>query len=348
MHCPITQAIRDKWNRKTKPEGSLGRLESLARRVGQIQGTDNPQVREKRICVFAADHGVTAEGVSAFPKAVTREMVANFQSGGAAINVLAKEGGIDLAIVDVGIDGDFDSWIKNSPKFYHRKVGEGTRNLAKEPAMTVNECAQAMEAGREQARHANRDGVDIIGIGEMGIGNSSSAAALFAALFSIPVQEIVGRGTGIDEAILAQKQSVVRQAVARHSEVNQVFLPQTWLAEIGGFEIAAMAGLIVEAAHLNMPVVVDGFISTAAAAAAFELTPETRAVCFFSHISTETGHRVVLDRLGADPILDLEMRLGEGTGAALAIPILQAATRLLADMATFESAGVSNIIPSGN
>jgi len=339
-------------DRKTKPPGSLGRLEKLALRVAKIQQDLNPRLARKRICVYAGSHGVAQEGVSAYPTEVTAQMVFNFLSGGAAINVLARHGGIEVHVIDAGVDAVWPGDLVNEPRFYQRKVRSGTRNFMREPAMTPVECEAALEIGREQVRIARADGIDLIGIGEMGIGNTTSAAALVAALLGFSAEEAVGRGTGVNDAVLAQKISVVITAVEKyktavvdstadhHPADNGLY----WLSCVGGFEIAAMTGTILEAGKQRLPIVIDGFIATAAAVAAFAIDPSTREVCFFSHRSDEQAHGKTLAALGVEPLLDLGLRLGEGTGAALAMPILEAATKILCEMATFDSAGISEAV----
>ena len=324
---------------KTKPPRSLGKLEKVAVRLAQIQRTFEPGVRHKRICVFAASHGVTAEGVSAYPAEVTGQMVLNFLSGGAAINVLTRHGDIDLHVIDAGVDAEWPAqWM---PNFHIRKTRRGTRNFAIEPAMTPAECEQAMEAGREQVRLACDAGIELFGIGEMGIGNTTSASALFVALLGITAGSVVGRGTGVTDDGLQRKIDVIAKAIKLHAQLRGSERGRHWLEAVGGFEIAAMAGAILEAAKRRLPVVIDGFIATAAAAVAFDLEKSSREVCFFSHRSDEQAHGRVLAALDVEPLLDLQMRLGEGTGAALAMYLIDAAAKIMCEMATFDSAGVS-------
>jgi len=335
----FTAKAWDRIDHKTKPPRSLGKLERIAIRLAQIQRTFEPSVRQKRICVFAASHGVAAEGVSAYPAEVTGQMVLNFLSGGAAINVLARHGDIDLHVIDAGVDAEWPApW---APNFHIRKSRRGTRNFAIERAMTPDECGQALEAGREQVRLARAAGIELLGIGEMGIANTTSASALFVALLGITPGSVVGRGTGVTDDGLERKLAVIANAVERHAAPPGVERGRHWLEAVGGFEIAAMAGVILEAAGCRLPVVIDGFIATAAAAVAFEIDQGSREVCFFSHRSDEQAHGRVLAALGAEPLLDLQMRLGEGTGAALAMHLLEAAAKILCEMATFDSAGVS-------
>lgn len=333
----IASLAQAEFDRKTKPLGSLGKLESLGVQLAAVQGTLQPCVKRKRMLVFASSHGIASEGVSAYPPEVTAQMTLNFLRGGAAINVLARLGGIDVRIINAGVCGDFSQF--SAPHFRNAPIRQGTRNFLYEPAMTPDECTQALELGKSEVALAQRDGIELLGIGEMGIGNTTAASALCAALLPLAVEQLVGRGTGIDDARLARKVQVVKTALERYRA--HCHTPQDWLAAVGGFEIAAMTGAVLAAFEHRLPIVIDGFIATAAALVALQHHPAVRSVCFFGHCSDEAGHRLVLAQLGADPILDLKMRLGEGTGAALAMHILDAAASLLSEMATFESAGVS-------
>ena len=333
----------EKIDRKTKPPRSLGKLEKIAVRLAQIQRTLAPSVSRKRICIFAASHGVAEEGVSAYPAEVTGQMVLNFLGGGAAINVLARHGDIDLHVIDVGVDAE--SPAKWAPNFHIRKSRRGTRNFALQRAMTADECEEAMEAGREQARLARGAGIELLGIGEMGIGNTTSASALFVALLGMTPGSVVGRGTGVTDDGLQRKLEVIEKALERHA-TSSPERGRHWLEAVGGFEIAAMTGVILEAKAIGLPVVIDGFIATAAAAVAFAIDEAARAICFFSHRSDEQAHGRVLAALDAEPLLDLQMRLGEGTGAALAMHLIEAAAKILGEMATFDSAGVSGRVDS--
>ncbi len=337
----ISAQALDKINRKTKPPGSLGMLETVAVRLAELQQTLEPKLRRKRICIYAGCHGVTAEGVSAYPGEVTEQMVLNFLSGGAAINVLARHGGIQVHVVDAGVGCDWPAGLSRQPNFFRRCVRRGTRNFYQEPAMTTAEWEQAIEIGREQVRLSVEAGIDLLGIGEMGIGNSTAASALLVALLGFDAEEAVGRGTGISDFVLKRKIEVVAGAVKKHGAHATEPRGRYWLQTLGGYEIAAMTGTILEAAEVQMPLVVDGFIATAAAAAAFYLDPACREVCFFSHRSDEQAHGNTLKALKVEPLLDLRMRLGEGTGAALAMHILEASARILCEMATFDSAGIS-------
>jgi nicotinate-nucleotide--dimethylbenzimidazole phosphoribosyltransferase len=309
--------IRARLDSLTKPPGSLGRLEDLVVQLGLIQQTDAPQVTRKSMIVFCADHGVVEEGVSPYPSEVTRQMVANYRSGGAAINVLCRQGGIEPVIVDMG-------------------VGNPTGNFAREPAMNRAQAEQALDTGFAYAAQA-----EILGAGEMGIGNTTSAAALFSAFSGLDPIETTGRGTGLDEAGVTRKVEVIRRALALHKTTDPIGM----LAALGGFEIAALAGLILGAASRRHLVMLDGFVTGAAAVVARAIAPASLDCAVFSHCSAEKGHRKMLDFLHARPLLNLEMRLGEGTGAALGIGLLESALNLYRGMATFQSAGVSTSTP---
>ncbi|MBU6302987.1 MAG: nicotinate-nucleotide--dimethylbenzimidazole phosphoribosyltransferase [Verrucomicrobia bacterium] len=314
------ETVRAALDAKTKPPGSLGRLEELAVRIAVLQETLRPRLDRPHLITFAANHGVVEEGVSAYPRAVTAQMVANFRAGGAAISVLAREAGISHEVIDAGVE-------------------PGTRNFTRESAMTGAECAAAMGLGRDAVGRAIGAGADAIGIGEMGIGNTTAAAALFAGWLDLDPALVTGAGTGVAGSALARKREVVRAGVRRHAECRVD--PGRWLAAVGGLEIAAMSGAILEAHRRRTILVVDGYIATAAAMMAFAMQPESREVCFFAHQSAELGHPLILERLGARPLLSLGLRLGEGTGAVLAMPLLRSAAAILREMATFASAGVS-------
>ena len=329
------QRAAQEMDRKVKPPGSLGRLESAAIQLAALQETLTPRVERGRILVFAADHGVSVEGVSAYPREVTPQMVATFASGGAAITVLARTLGLDVEVIDVGVDAE----IPPLPGVVDAKVRRGSRNFVREPALSAAELEAALEAGRAAAARAADAGMDAVGLGDMGIGNTTAAAALLSALTGAPAQKTVGRGTGVDDRGLAVKQRVVEAALALHAPL--LANPRSALAAVGGLEIAAIAGAAIEAARRRRVVIVDGFISTVAALAAVRLEPAARGALFFGHRSAESGHGLALEALGGEPLLDLGMRLGEGTGSALAFPILQAAAAILREMATFASAGVS-------
>ena len=318
----------------TKPPRALGRLESIAAQISCIQGTVLPKVGRKTVLLMAGDHGVVAEGVSPYPQDVTWQMVSNFTAEGAAINQIARSVGADVAVFDVGVARDLSDFAG----VRHVNVAHGTANLAAGAAMTREECAQAVLVGVEAAREAAEQGYTLIGTGEMGIGNSTAASALTAAFAGLDPEKVVGRGTGLDDAGVAHKVSVVRRALA----VNHVagLDPLGVLAAVGGLEIAALAGVIIGAAEEGVAVVSDGFISGAAMLAALELCPLAREYVLPSHLSVEPGHRLLLDFIGLEPVLDLDMRLGEGTGAALAMGIIDAACEMMSGMSTFAEAGV--------
>jgi nicotinate-nucleotide--dimethylbenzimidazole phosphoribosyltransferase len=309
--------IRARLDSLTKPKGSLGRLEELALQAGLIQASDAPRIGRKAMVVFCADHGVTAEGVSPYPSEVTRQMVANFRAGGAAINVLCRHAGIEPVIVDMNVS---------------------TRNFTREPAMTRTEVESAIETG---FAHAS-DG-DTLGAGEMGIGNSTSAAAIFSAFSGLDPSLTAGRGTGLDDAGVARKIEAIRRGIALHKPDRGD--PVGVLAAVGGFEIAAITGLILGAASARKAIILDGFITCAAAIAARAIAPASLDYAIFAHRGAEQGHARMLEFLGARPLLELEMRLGEGSGAALGITLLEAAVNLYSEMATFESAGVTSVTP---
>ena len=361
VRTDLDDAIRLAIDTKTKPPGSLGRVEALAARIARIQGTLTPRLRRCRLTLFAGDHGVAGEGVSAYPQAVTRQMVANFLAGGAAANVFARVNGVEIAVVDAGVAGD----PLDAPGLVSRRIAPGTRNLAVEPAMTREQYEAALRAGAELGAGADarvaaetRDGaigeaeahaealagdgagtgVDAAAFGEMGIANTSSATLIAHKLTGAPLDALTGRGTGLDDDGLARKLRVLVRAADRTADRLP---PDEALREYGGFEIAMMAGAMIGAARAGAVVIVDGFIASAAALAAVRLAPALVGYLVFAHRSAEPGHEVVLDALGASPLLDLGMRLGEGTGALLAWPILRSAAVMLSDMASFESAGVS-------
>lgn len=337
----IERLARHEIDNKTKPPGSLGILEDIAVRLSIIQRTLSPNVSRKRMIVYAANHGVAKIGVSPFPQEVTEQMVLNYLQGGAGINVLARHAGINLHIVDVGVGAKWPPHVTADPRFFNRSIQSGTKNFLEEPAMSETELNAAIDAGREQVKLSFHDGIQLIGIGEMGIGNTTSSSALFSSLLHIPADQIVGRGAGANEETVQKKRAAVEQAIAKHDKSSIPSPGRYWLQHVGGFEIAAMTGTILEAAKLRLPIVIDGYIATAAAAAAFIIDPLTKKFCFFSHQSNEQAHKLVLRRLEVSPLLEFDMRLGEGTGAALAMPIIDAAAKIMCEMATFESAGVS-------
>ena len=323
----------------TKPLGSLGMLEDIAAQVVAIQQNAVPHTARKAIYVFAADHGVTEAGVSAYPKEVTRQMVLNFATGGAAINVIARHAAAEMVVVDVGVDADLSSL----PGVLHKKVRRGTRNMLHEPAMTEAEMLQALEVGIELAEEAKRGGIEILAVGEMGIGNSTAASAITAALTGSAPSLVTGNGTGVQGTTLENKRAVIEATLTRHGFNPGVPAsdPLRVLCCVGGFEVAAMAGMMLNCARRPILMVVDGFIATSAAAIACALQPRLRESLFAGHQSHEPGHRVLLEHLDLRPILQLNMRLGEGTGAALAFHIIETAVMLYNQMATFTSAQIS-------
>ena len=327
-------------NSLTKPPGSLGYLEEIVRRFAAIRRDGSAKMGKAAITVFVADHGIADEGVSAFPKAVTLEMLRNIAAGGAAIGVLAKRFGYQLRVIDMGVETD--SSAEPFSGVIYRRIGAGTRNFLRTSAMTRVEAQHAIETGIEVARELAASDVTLIGIGEMGIANSTSAAAVVSAVTGISPARLAGRGTGIDEAGWKHKVDVIERALKLHRDRLSDGIGI--LSAVGGFEIAAMTGVCLGGAAANVPVVIDGFIATAAAAAADRIFPGIADHLFFGHRSAEGGHREVLEKLHARPLLDLEMRLGEGTGAALAMSVIESSLELFHRMATFQSAGVSGKI----
>lgn len=318
----------------TKPQGSLGRLEELARRYCLITGRDKPVLRNKIVFTCAGDHGVTMEGVSAFPAAVTPQMVYNFLRGGAGVNVLARQANARVIVVDMGVDHDFEP----AEGLEIRKVARGTGNIAAGPAMTREQAEQAIMAGVGLVEKYC-EGLDIIGTGDMGIGNTTPSSAIVSVITGTDPELVTGRGTGIDDAALNSKIATVKKAIAVNRPDRKDALDV--LAKVGGFEIGGIAGLVLGAALHRIPVVIDGFISTAGALIAAELCPAVKEYLIAAHQSVEIGHRKMLEHLEQRPLLDLNLRLGEGTGAALGISLVEAGLRILSEMATFSSAGVS-------
>jgi nicotinate-nucleotide--dimethylbenzimidazole phosphoribosyltransferase len=324
----------------TKPLGSLGRIEDIAAQMVSIRQERSAEPLRKAVYVFAADHGVTAEGVSAYPSEVTRQMVLNFVHRGAAINVLAKLHHVDMNIVDVGVDADFGQ----VEGMLHRKIRRGSRNMLHEPAMSEKELTHAVEVGASLARDAAAKGENIIAVGEMGIGNTTAASAMTAALTRTSVARVTGTGTGLSTEAHIQKQKIIESILDRHFPAMQSSTapdPLHVLGCIGGLEIAAMVGLILGGAQHKIAIVADGFISTAAAAIAYTIEPQVRGYLFAGHQSKEPGHKVLLEYISLTPILTLDMRLGEGSGAVLAMPLIESAMAIYSEMATFASAGVS-------
>lgn len=336
---PVDQACMEhtqaRLDRLTKPRGSLGRLEELAIRYVGITGEEQPKVPSAVVLTFAADHGVTDEGVSAYPREVTAQMVLNFLRGGAGVNVLASHVGADVQVVDIGVDHDFGPL----PRLIVKKVARGTKNFLREPAMSVAQAIQALEVGVALANQLAAQGIGLLGTGEMGIGNTTPSAAITAVLTGETVAQVTGRGTGIDDEGYRRKVEVIEQAILRHHPNPDD--PLDVLSKVGGLEIAGLAGLILGGAAHRIPVVLDGFIAGAAALIAVKLQPRCRDYLIASHQSVERGHGVILTQLGLMPLFDLSLRLGEGTGACLGIGLVQAAIKILTQMATFDEAGVS-------
>jgi nicotinate-nucleotide--dimethylbenzimidazole phosphoribosyltransferase len=335
---PIDQAAKqqalERQARLTKPAGSLGRLEELSVRLAGMKAEPMPSVARKAVIVMAADHGVVMEGVSAYPAEVTAQMVLNFLHGGAAINVLARQAGARVSVVDIGVASDFDAL----PGLVRRKVAHGSHNMLKGPALSLAEAQQALEAGMQVLDTEAKAGLDVVATGDMGIGNTTPSAAIATLLTRLPVAQVTGRGTGVDDRGLARKIRVIEQAIA----VNRPDPGDAMdvLCKVGGLEIAGLAGVMIGAASRRIPVLVDGFISTAAAMIACGLAPDVREYLISAHRSVEIGHTAMLQQLGLEPLIDLDLRLGEGTGAALAFHLLEASCRILREMATFDEAGV--------
>ena len=328
-------SARTRQSRLTKPPGSLGRLEDAAVWLAGVAGTLQPQLARRAVIVMAGDHGVTADGVSAYPQAVTAQMVLNFLRGGAAVNVLARRAGARVLVVDVGVAAELPA----HPGLLDRKIALGTQNIARGPAMTREQAERAIAVGLEVVEAEIDRGVDVVATGEMGIGNTTAAAAIVAGVTGLPVDRVTGRGTGISDGGWARKVAAV-EAALRTNEPRAADTLDV-LAKLGGYEIGALAGVILGAAARRVPVVLDGFIAGAAALIAVGLAPAARDYLAAGHRSAEPGHRAVLETLRLEPLLDLQMRLGEGTGALLALDLLDAAARLMDEMSTFEEAGVS-------
>jgi nicotinate-nucleotide--dimethylbenzimidazole phosphoribosyltransferase len=337
--CAIDSKILEKTQKRldnlTKPLGSLGRLEELAKQICGISAKEDPFLTNKVIFTLAADHGVTEEGVSPYPKEVTAQMVYNFLSGGAGINVLAAHVGARVVVADLGVCVDF----KADPKLLNRKINYGTKNMAKGPAMTKDEALKSICAGVEIFEEEYKKGIDIVGTGEMGIGNTTSASALTVVFTKTAVKEITGRGAGLDDAGLKNKIRTIEKSISLNKPDPAD--PIDVLSKVGGFEIGGLAGIILCAASKKVPVVIDGFISGAAALTAYRIEPKVKDYMIASHCSVEGGHKIILQYLGLKPLLDLNLRLGEGTGGALGIGLADASLKILAQMATFKSANVS-------
>ena len=334
----LTKALQHKLDHKTKPLGSLGRLEALALQLGEILGSPSPALVAPQLVVFAADHGLTARGISAFPSDVSWQMVENFLAGGAAVSVLARQHGISLTVVDCGVNHDFLAGLPagtQRPHLLVRKVANGTADSSVQPAMSAAQCQQALHNGQELVKGLPGNALLL---GEMGIGNTSAASLLLARLTGLDIEACTGAGTGLDAPAVQRKTAVLREVLARHPDAKA---PLDALAALGGFEIATMVGAVLQAAHERRVVLVDGFIATAAVLVAHALQPLVLQRCVFAHRSGERGHEFMLQHLGVQALLDLGLRLGEGSGGALAWPLLQSACTVLNDMASFESAGVS-------
>lgn len=333
----ILEQAKARHNQLTKPLGSLGVLEDIGIRLAAIYGTVKPKITGKGIVVFAADHGVTEAGVSAYPKAVTEQMVLNFLRGGAAINVLCKTNNVDMMVVDVGVD----AYFPEHPRLLKRKVMSGTRNILEQPAMTHEEAYAALGAGIEAANSMIDKGVNLIAAGDMGIGNTTAATAIISVMTGIGVAELTGRGTGVDDAGLKRKIEVIEKALELHQMKKEE--PLELLRCVGGLEIAAMTGSYLACAARRVAIVLDGFISHAAALVAVSLNPKVKDYLFASHTSHNPVHRKRLKMLGVEPVFNFSLRLGEGTGAVLAMPVIESAASILSDMATFAEAGVSEV-----
>jgi nicotinate-nucleotide--dimethylbenzimidazole phosphoribosyltransferase len=333
----FAEQAQERLDNLTKPQGSLGRLEEFAKQLVAIAESQMPDLDKKVVFTFAGDHGVADEGVSAFPKEVTPQMVMNFIHGGAGINVLARHAGADVIAVDIGVDHDFGEL--NEETFISRKVVSGTKNMRKGPAMTREEAEQCIEVGMAIAHDFAKKGYKIFGTGEMGIANTSPSSAITLVLTEKTVEDITGRGTGIDDDTWKNKVNVIKDAIRINSPDPAD--PIDVLAKIGGAEIGGIAGLIIGAAANKIPVVIDGFISTVGALIAYLIEPKTRDYMFAAHMSQEVGHKALLEKIGLKPILDLDLRLGEGTGAALAMLVIEAGLKIYKEMATFEEAAVA-------
>lgn len=335
LNTEMAEALQQKIDLKTKPIGSLGKLEKMAKHIGCIQNTLSPELKKPVIMIFAADHGIALDGVSPYPQEVTWQMVANFMNGGAAINVFAEQHDIDIRIIDAGVNYDFDK----SSGVLNAKIAHGTKSYLKEAAMSTEQFEMAMKRGSDLVERIHSEGSNIIGFGEMGIANTSSAAVILHLLSNIELSACVGRGTGWDDEGLQRKYEILGRAVANYSGNNTATEILTYF---GGFEIVMIAGAILKAAELKMTMMIDGFIVSSALLAASKINANVLDYCIFTHKSSEKGHQLMLDQLKAKPLLDMGMRLGEGTGAAVAFPLIQSAINFLNEMASFEDAGVSN------
>ena len=330
----LSEELQHKIDFKTKPTGSLGQLEDIAFQIGMIQQTLSPKIEKPAMLVFAADHGLADEKVSPYPKDVTWQMVMNMVTGGAGISVFCKQNGFDMTVIDAGVDYDFPAEFP----IINSKIGRGTKNMMQSPAMSIEECELAMQKGAEFVKIEIKKGCNTISFGEVGIGNTSSSSLLMHRFLGLPIEECVGAGAGMIGEQYAYKVKVLSQVAEKYNPKTAV----ETLATFGGFEIAMMVGAFIEAYRQNMLILVDGFIASAAMLTASQFETELKNNCLFCHKSNEKAHTVLLKKLGVDPILDLRLRLGEGTGAAVALPIVQSAVAFLNEMASFEDAGVSN------
>jgi nicotinate-nucleotide--dimethylbenzimidazole phosphoribosyltransferase len=332
----LNSALQQKISQKTKPVGALGYLEDIALQIGLIQNTLTPQLNRPAMLVFAGDHGIATSGVSAYPQAVTAQMVQNFLAGGAAINVFARQNNMQLRIVDAGVNFEFTPHAN----LVSAKIAKGTANFLHEAAMSEAQCEQALTIGSSLVQKERQAGSNVLGFGEMGIANTSSASCLMSALCDLPIEQCVGCGTGLDDAGLIKKTEILKQAINQHRLKSPT--PMLALATFGGFEIAMMVGAMLGAAEQKTLLLIDGFIATSALLVAAKIQPNILHYCVFAHCSNESAHGKLLEYLGAKPLLDLGLRLGEGTGAVLAYPLIQASVNFLNQMASFESAGISD------
>lgn len=331
----LVNDLQHKIDFKTKPHGSLGKLEQIALRIGQIQNTLSPELNNPAILVFAADHGIVEEGVTPFPQEVTYQMVLNFLNGGAGINVFTKQHGINIKVVDSGVKATFNT----HPGLINLKIADGTKNFLKQPAMTNDECIMSILKAAKLVNDMYSEGCNIIGFGEMGIGNTSSSAVIMSLLTNIPLNYCVGRGAGLNDENLNKKKEILAKALENN---NTDGTPLSVLATFGGFEIAMMTGAMLKAAELGMILLIDGFIATVSLLVASKISDDILDYCIFTHQSDEQGHKLLLEYLNVEPVLNLNLRLGEGTGVAIAYPIIVSAISFLNEMASFDSAGVSN------
>jgi nicotinate-nucleotide--dimethylbenzimidazole phosphoribosyltransferase len=338
----LAEKTQKRLDNLTKPLGSLGRLEEIAKQIVAITRNENPSIKNKVIFTLASDHGVVEEGVSAYPKEVTPQMVYNFLRGGAGINVLARHIGARVIVVDMGVAEKIKMQNAKFKNFKDKKINFGTKNFTKGLAMTKDEAIRSIEVGIEVFEEEILNNIDITGTGDMGIGNTTPSSAIASVITGKPVEELTGRGTGIDDETFSKKIAVIKKAISVNKPNPKDAIDV--LSKIGGFEIGGLAGIILAAAKSRVPVVIDGFISGAAALLAHQLEPKVKDYMIAAHCSVEKGHRLVLEYMGLKPLLDLDLRLGEGTGAALGISIVETSIKILTEMATFQSAGVSERI----